>query len=157
MKGVNAWTAMARPAREESVAVTGDVEEELTFSRDTLGRMRESQAPEDIVAEYYPGPARAVWVEALLQVARPSADADHVTFHAADGYAASLPLDQAAGSFIVFEAGGEALAAEEGGPMRAFLPEGPSYCTNVKSVQRLELTRGPGKDTVPRGPHQGQG
>ena len=73
----------------------------------------------------------------------------HATFHAADGYAASIPLDQAMSDGVV-------LVPREAGRtgVRLVVSEGSTSCLNVKAVERIELTRGPGKHTVDPDPHE---
>jgi DMSO/TMAO reductase YedYZ molybdopterin-dependent catalytic subunit len=76
-------------------------------------------------------------------------DATHVTFHAADGYAASLPIEQALADAVVL------LPPDTAGRtgVRLVVSEGNTTCLNVKAVRRIELSRGPGKHTVDPNPH----
>ena len=93
-------------------------------------------------------------VKALLEIATPAIGADHVTFHSADGrYASSLSLKDAGETgVLVYRRDGKPLPSEDGGPFRLITPGLGDLCANVKNVSRLELCRGPGKDTRPSVP-----
>jgi hypothetical protein len=78
------------------------------------------------------------------------ADADHATFHASDGYAASIPLEQALRDAVILVPPAE--AGKVG--VRLIVSQGGTTCLNVKAVERVELTRGPGKHTVDPNPHE---
>lgn len=87
---------------------------------------------------------------ALLGLVLPDPEVDHATFHAMDGYAASIPLEQAAtdGLLVVPTEG-------SGKPgVRLIVQQGATKCLNVKAVTRVELTAGPGKHTVDPNPHK---
>lgn len=89
-------------------------------------------------------------VDALLEKAKPQPSATHLTFHASDGFAASVPLGDVVGKgIIVYKLEGKPLPKKFGWPTRVMIPKGPSECANVKSVVRIELTVGKGKDTTP--------
>lgn len=75
--------------------------------------------------------------------------ATHATFHAADGYAASIPLAQAVADGVLLVP--PAAAGRTG--LRLVVPGASSACFNVKAVVRLELTEGPGRHTVDPDPH----
>jgi 2-dehydropantoate 2-reductase len=77
--------------------------------------------------------------------------ADHITFHSQDGqFAASLTVKQAAEhGVLVYELDGQPMPASKGGPFRLVAPGLGDLCANVKGVSRIELTKGPGKDTRP--------
>jgi 2-dehydropantoate 2-reductase len=67
---------------------------------------------------------RAITVKGLLDIPALQLDADHVTFHSADGqYAATLTLAQAKEfGLLVYELDGEPLADGKGGPFRLITP-----------------------------------
>lgn len=78
------------------------------------------------------------------------AEATHATFHAADGYAVSITLDQAMVDALVLVPA--ATTGRVG--VRLIVAEGHTTCLNVKAVTRVELTAGPGKHTVDPEPHE---
>ncbi|MDH5253712.1 MAG: molybdopterin-dependent oxidoreductase, partial [Nitrospira sp.] len=84
-----------------------------------------------------------------LDVPALNVDADHVTFHSLDGtYAATLTLQQARDfGVLVYELDGEPLPDGKGGPFRLVTPGLGDLCANVKGVGRIEVTKGPGRDT----------
>ena len=94
---------------------------------------------------------KAIRVKGLLDVPALKVSADHVTFHSLDGrYAATLTLEQAREyGLLLFEANGEPLQVEKGGPFRLLTPGLNDLCANVKGVGRIELRVGPGKDSRP--------
>ena len=73
----------------------------------------------------------------------------HATFHATDGYAASIALEQALADGLVL------VPPESSGKVgvRLVVTQGRTMCLNVKAVERVELTVGPGKHTVNPNPH----
>jgi (2Fe-2S) ferredoxin len=98
----------------------------------------------------------AVKAGALLDAAGPNAEATHATVHAAEGvFAASVPLtDLAERGLLVYKLDGAPLPRGKGGPLRFLLPNAAQSCTNIKGVGRIEITVGPGKDTMPQGPNR---
>ncbi len=115
------------------------------LTRETLVRLADPEAAER-AGPWGAGHA-AVPVAALIER---TVRADHATFHAADGYAASLPLSQALADAIV-------LVPPDGSGkvgVRLVVADGTTTCLNVKAVTRIELTRGPGKHTVDPDPHE---
>jgi DMSO/TMAO reductase YedYZ molybdopterin-dependent catalytic subunit len=65
-----------------------------------------------------------VSVDTLLEVARPLPSATHVVEFSTTGYTTNLPLDDVAGgkAWVVWEANGEPLPREHGGPARMVVP-----------------------------------
>ena len=49
----------------------------------------------------------------------------------------------------MYELDGAPLPEQHGGPYRLVTPGLGDLCANVKGVVRIELTKGPGKDTRP--------
>lgn len=88
-------------------------------------------------------------LKGLLDVPALAIDADHVVFHASDGtYSACLTLQQAKEfGVLVYELQGTALPDANGGPFRLVTPGLGDLCANVKGVARIEVTKGPGRDT----------
>jgi len=97
-------------------------------------------------------------LEALLERARPHADANYLTLHAdRDDFHVSIPLGAVRGeAIVVYKVGDDRLGPEHGGPVR-FLIRDPSAChtselddcANVKYLSRIELSRRRGRDTRP--------
>ena len=50
---------------------------------------------------------------------------------------------------LVYEIDGQPLPESKGGPFRLVAPGLGDLCANVKGGARIELTKGPGKDTRP--------
>ncbi len=131
--------------------IEGAVIQPLSFDRKALAALSEEHQVPD-VSTLVPGMGgRGIRVRGLLQVPAVAVDADHVTFHSADGrFAASLTLhDAMEHGILVYEADGAPLTDPHGGPFRLVMPGFGDLCANVKGVTRIELTKGPGKDTRP--------
>jgi 2-dehydropantoate 2-reductase len=92
---------------------------------------------------------RGVRLKGLLDIPALAIDADHVGFHALDGtYSACLTLQQAREyGILVYELDGAPLPDAKGGPFRLVTPGLGDLCANVKGVERIEITKGPGRDT----------
>ena len=92
---------------------------------------------------------KAIKVQGLLEVPALAIEADHVTFHSLDGkYAATLTLQQAKDfGLLLYELNGAPLPDGKGGPYRLVTPGLGDLCANVKGVARIEITKGPGRDT----------
>lgn len=133
------------------LTIDGAVVQPIVLDRRALATLPESQQVEDLGAILPGRRGRAIRVRGLLELPAIRAEADHVTFHAQDRrFAASLTLEQAREhGVLVYEMDGAPLSPEKGGPFRLLAPGLGDLCANVKSVNRLELTRGPGKDTRP--------
>ncbi|HTW97990.1 MAG TPA: molybdopterin-dependent oxidoreductase, partial [Acidimicrobiales bacterium] len=67
---------------------------------------------------------RGVSLDTLFELARPQRGATHVLAWSVTGYSTNLPLaDVTAGqAYVVWEADGEPLATEHGGPVRLLVP-----------------------------------
>jgi DMSO/TMAO reductase YedYZ molybdopterin-dependent catalytic subunit len=65
-----------------------------------------------------------VSVDTLLEAARPLPSATHIVAFSTTGYTTNLPLDDATGgkAWVVWEANGQPLAREHGGPARMLVP-----------------------------------
>jgi 2-dehydropantoate 2-reductase len=88
-------------------------------------------------------------LKGLLDIPALAIDADHVAVHALDGkYSACLTLQQAKEfGVLIYELNGAALPEAKGGPFRLVTPGLGDLCANVKGVARIEITKGPGRDT----------
>jgi DMSO/TMAO reductase YedYZ molybdopterin-dependent catalytic subunit len=77
----------------------------------------------------------------LLDMARPKNNARFLTFHCADGYTSSIPIEKAYenGAMLAYEMNGFALPSKHGFPLRAIIPNLYGM-KNPKWIQRIELT-----------------
>lgn len=150
-----AFTAMIKAMTEKErtgpgiLRIDGAVVQPLSFVRNTLRQLPEEHHVAD-VGVVMPGmQGRAIHLKGLLEVPALSIDADHVTVHSLDGkYAATLTLQQARDfGLLLYELDGEPLPEAKGGPFRLITPGLGDLCANVKGVGRIEITKGPGRDT----------
>lgn len=95
---------------------------------------------------------RGVRLAALLERARPAADARYLNIASRDpSFAVSVPLDEVrAAGIVVYELDGAPLEPAKGGPFRLLVAGHPDECLNVKELVRLELSPDPGRDTRPK-------
>jgi DMSO/TMAO reductase YedYZ molybdopterin-dependent catalytic subunit len=100
----------------------------------------------------------AVKLSGLLELVRPSSSVRYLTLHAStDDFHASIPLAAVRDSAIlIYRLDGQPLPVSAGGPVRFFIPDFAAChtseideCANVKFVDRIELTSGPGRDNRP--------
>jgi DMSO/TMAO reductase YedYZ molybdopterin-dependent catalytic subunit len=138
--------------------VEGLVEHPLDLRfEDLAGLPAESQVAD--VSRYQPTrQGDGVTLEALLERARPRAEANYLTLHADhDDFHVSIPLQAVRGeAIVVYKVGERRLGPEHGGPIR-FLIRDPAAChtnelddcANVKYLSRIELTAARGRDTRP--------
>ena len=81
----------------------------------------------------------------VIERARPSRAATHVTAASADGaYTASIPLPEALSKGELHLEARDAKA-----PIRLQVPGGMTLCWNVKGLGRLKVTDGPEPDSLP--------
>lgn len=104
-----------------------------------------------------------VTLAGLLNLVGVRPAATHVTLHAtADDFHASVPLAAVRErGFVIYQADGQPLPASAGGPFRFFIRDylachsaEVDECANVKFVDRIELTVGPGRDNRPHDDEQ---
>jgi DMSO/TMAO reductase YedYZ molybdopterin-dependent catalytic subunit len=83
---------------------------------------------------------RGVALETVIALARPRDDATHLMTHAADGYSANLPLEEAIKPdvLVAHEVEGQALSPERGGPVRLVVPQLWAW-KGSKWLTRIEL------------------
>jgi 2-dehydropantoate 2-reductase len=156
-----ALTAMVKALTERgksgpgTLRIDGEVLQPIVLDRESLTKLpAEYQVPDvSVMAPDLKG--KAVRVKGILEVATVALGADHVTFHSQDGqYAATLTVQQAMGyGVLLYELEGGPVPDSSGGPFRLLTPGLGDPCANVKQVSRIELTRGPGKDTRPSRRH----
>lgn len=130
--------------------VEGSVSKAMEWSYEALSRLPQADQVNDVSRLVAGMAGSGVRVRALLKESNPLPKADHVTFHSQDGkFAASVPLQDAVeNGVLIYKRDGGPLAAEKGGPIRLIVPHGDNACSNVKSVIKMELTVGKGKDTT---------
>ena len=65
-----------------------------------------------------------VSLDTLFEIATPESQASHVLAHSSTGYTTNLPLDDVTGekAWVAFEADGEPLSRDHGGPARLLVP-----------------------------------
>jgi 2-dehydropantoate 2-reductase len=123
----------------------------VTLDREALGKLPAEHQLSDLGAIMPNMKGKAVRVQGILEVPALAIGADHVTFHSQDGqFAASLTVKQAVDhGVLIYEVDGQPLPESKGGPFRLVAPGLGDLCANVKGVARIELTKGPGRDTRP--------
>ncbi|MEW6248175.1 MAG: 2-dehydropantoate 2-reductase [Nitrospirota bacterium] len=153
----DALTAMIKTITEKErsgpdvLRIDGAVLQPVMLDRASLAALPAEHHIHDLSALLPGTKGKGIRVKGLLDVPALAVDADHVTFHSQDGqFAASLTLAQAIEhGVLVYEVDGAPLPASKGGPFRLVVPGLGDLCANVKGVARIELTRGPGRDTRP--------
>lgn len=152
-----ALTAMVKVITERdktgpgTLRIEGAVLQPISLDRSALAALPPEHQVPDVGAIFSGVRGKGVRVRGLLEVPTLAVGADHVTFHAQDNqFAVSLPLAQARDyGILIYELDGAALPDRNGGPFRLVTPGLGDLCANVKGVARIELTKGPGKDTRP--------
>ena len=152
-----ALTAMIKTITEKPrsgpgiVAIDGAVVQPVLLDRTAMQQLPGEHQIEDVGRKMPSLRGRAITVKGLLDIPALHVDADHVTFHSADGqYAATLTLAQAKEfGLLLYELDGEPLPDGKGGPFRLITPGLGDLCANVKAVSRIEVRMGTGKDTRP--------
>jgi DMSO/TMAO reductase YedYZ molybdopterin-dependent catalytic subunit len=138
--------------------VEGAVEHPLSLTFEDLARLPVAVQVLDVSRFHPTRRGDGVTLEALLERARPRAEADYLTLHAdRDDFHVSIPLQAVRGEgIVVYRLGESGLGPEHGGPIR-FLIRDPAAChtdelddcANVKYLSRIELTIRRGRDTRP--------
>jgi 2-dehydropantoate 2-reductase len=152
-----ALTAMVKAVteREKSgpgvLRIEGAVVQPVILDRESLTKLPAEHQVDDLGIIMPNMNGKAVRVKGILEVPALAIGADHVTFHSQDGqFAASLTVRQAMDhGVLVYELDGQPLPESKGGPFRLVAPGLGDLCAHVKGVVRIELTKGPGKDTRP--------
>jgi 2-dehydropantoate 2-reductase len=149
-----ALTAMIKTITEKEhtgsgrVRIEGAVVQPVSFDRAAIAALPVEHHLD--VSTVMPGmKGRGVRLKGLLEIPALAIGADHVAFHAVDGqYSACLTLQQAREyGVLVYECDGAPLPDAKGGPFRLVTPGLGDLCANVKGVGRIEITKGPGRDT----------
>jgi DMSO/TMAO reductase YedYZ molybdopterin-dependent catalytic subunit len=125
--------------------VFGEVEEEISLDYEELRKLPATDVTTDIhcVTRWsrFDAGFRGVHWRELAQRCRPRPSAHFVVAHAEAGFAANLPLAalDEENALVVYEADGEALTAEHGGPVRLVVPS-RYFWKSAKWLDGLELT-----------------
>jgi DMSO/TMAO reductase YedYZ molybdopterin-dependent catalytic subunit len=94
---------------------------------------------------------QGVRLGAVIDLARPLAEATHVMVHDDGEYRACLTLDEARrAAVLAHRLDGAPLPEDKGGPARLLVPTSKNACMSVKRVVRVELLTQAAPDTVPR-------
>src|SRR6185295_10956971 len=100
----------------------------------------------------------AVTLAGVLSLAQPKASARYLTLHSSrDDFHASIPLEAVRQKAIfIYRLDGQPLPVGSGGPLRFFVPDHAAChlddideCSNVKFVDRIELSAERGFDNRP--------
>ena len=131
--------------------IDGAVIQPVALDRAALAKLPEEHQVPDVSTIVSGMRGKGIRIKGLLEVPALAIGADHAVFHAQDGgFSACLTLKQALDyGVLVYEVDDQPLSEQKGGPFRLVTPGLGDLCANVKSVSRIELTSGPGKDTRP--------
>jgi 2-dehydropantoate 2-reductase len=138
-----------------SLRIDGEVRDACDLS---FADLRALPGQVDDVGALVPGrEGGAVRLDSILARVGRNAAATHATLVSADGkFTASVPLEAVRDAVVAYRLGDEPLPERQGGPMRFFIPNveecaigGVDACANVKFLARIELSRGPSRDTRP--------
>ncbi len=133
-----------------TLEIDGTVEKPIKWDYESLMNIPSEHQIEDVSKVVASMAGSGVRVKALLNAAMPLSHSDHVTFHSQDGkFAASVSLEDTMDrAILIYQRDGQPLPESKGGPLRLAIPQGDDECSNVKSVIRIEVTSGKGKDTT---------
>ena len=128
-----------------TLEVTGEVEEPLSLSYDDLKQLPATDVTTDIhcVTRWsrFDAQFKGVHWSELAKLAKPKPSARFAIAHAEQGFTANVPLaaleDEQA--LIVYEADGEPLTAEHGGPVRLVVPS-KYFWKSAKWLRGIELS-----------------
>lgn len=136
--------------RKSILTVEGTVQKKREWTYEELSRLPKEHQVEDVSRLVAGMEGTGVRIKAVLKESNPLSKADHVTFHSQDGkFAASISLrDALENGILIYKRDGGPLSDTKGGPLRLIVPHGDNACANVKSVFKIELTVGKGKDTT---------
>ena len=138
-----------------TILIDGATCQSRSFTREELARLPVEARIADVSSVVPRRQGEAVRLACLLDDSPPGDSATHVTLHSADGFSASIPLaDVRETGLILFQLEGQELPDSAGGPFRFLIPDAAACrtaeldaCANVKSLVRIELTNGKGRDT----------
>ena len=136
----------------------GLVARPVELCRDELELLPESAQVADVSRFEAKKQGDAVTLEALLELAGLSPEANYMTLHAErDNFHVSIPLEAVKSQgLVIYKIGPEALTVKQGGPFRFLIRDFAAChsaelddCANVKFLDRIELTQRKGLDTRP--------
>ena len=125
--------------------VTGEVEQEVELTWDELNALPRSSTTQDIhcVTRWsrFDTSFEGVHWRELAKLCRPKPTARFAIAHAEAGYTENLPLAalDEENALVVYEADGEPLTAEHGGPVRLVVPS-RYFWKSAKWLKGIELT-----------------
>jgi DMSO/TMAO reductase YedYZ molybdopterin-dependent catalytic subunit len=127
------------------LTVFGEVEEEVTLEYDQLRALPATEITTDIhcVTRWsrFDAGFRGVHWRELAKLCRPKPSAHFAIAHAEAGYTENLPLAalEEENALVAYEADGEPLPAEHGGPVRLVVPS-RYFWKSAKWLNGIELT-----------------
>jgi 2-dehydropantoate 2-reductase len=150
-----ALTAMIKAVTEKErigpgiVKIDGAVVQPVSLDRQAMQQLPDEYQVADVSTVMPAMKGRAIKIKGLVDVPALNIDADHVTVHSSDGnYSATLTLQQARDfGLLLYELDGQPFPDGKGGPFRLITPGLGDLCANVKGVGRIEITKGPRRDT----------
>lgn len=144
---------------EKRLRMDGQVAQPQSWSFDDLVRLDPTAQVADVRTLGAKRPGTAIRLSALLSHARIAPDATHVGLHSSqDNFHASIPLDPVRDkALVIYALDGQPLPDMAGGPFRFYVPDHAAChaheideCSNVKFLDRIELTAGRGYDNRPQ-------
>ena len=124
--------------------IFGEVEEEVTLDYEQLRALPATEITTDIHCVTRWSKLDTDWegvaIQTILELAQVRPNATHVVEHAEAGYTTNVPLAafEQESSLVVYEADGEPLPIEHGGPVRAVVPH-LYFWKSAKWLNGLEL------------------
>ncbi len=138
----------AMPEEEWTISVSGAVESATTYDLDQLMELPTETQRQDVHCvtgwSSFDHEFTGVPFPELADAVTPKEDAEHVLFHAADGYTTDLPLADCLREevLIAVEHGGNPLDHEHGGPIRLVTPHKYAY-KGAKWLTEIEFATEP--------------
>jgi len=124
----------------------GAVENKASLSWEEFLALPQAESVSDIhcVTQWsrYDNQWKGVAADTLVSLVRPAADAQHVIFHAHDGYTTNVRLDQfdQPDVFLVCQWQGKPIPRQHGGPLRVLVPR-LYFWKSAKWIRRIEFAR----------------
>ena len=128
-----------------TLEVTGEVEQPLSLSYDDLAALPATEVTSDIhcVTRWsrFDAQFKGVHWRELAKLCRPKSTADFVIARAEAGYTSNVPISalEDEHALVVYEADGEPLTPEHGGPVRLFIPT-KYFWKSAKWLNGIELS-----------------
>ena len=141
---LHAGTVPAADLATWDFKVFGEVEEPLTLTYDALQALPRTEVTADIhcVTRWsrFDASFKGVHWRELAKLARPKPSARYVVAHAEQGFTANVPLAalEEEQTLVAWEADGEPLEPEHGGPLRLVVPS-RYFWKSAKWLRGLEL------------------